>query len=90
MKFYTVLYTNEWVALPFNWIEWQGVAWEYVGSPEKIKSADVVTIRRLFTAHVRKDRFCEGLLAGMFENGHIVALFRRLKEIRKTTPDTAL
>ncbi len=72
-----------------HWGEWQDVAEEYVDSPEKIKSADVVTVQELFTTHVRKDRFCEGHLVSMFENGHIVALLRRLKEIRETTPDTA-
>ena len=64
------------------------MAVEYVDLQEKIDSADVVTLKKLFTTHVRKDRFCEGHLATMFENGHIVALLRRLKEIRETTPDT--
>jgi hypothetical protein len=36
----------------------------------------------LLTTHSRKDRFCEGHLAAMFENGHIVALLRRLRELK--------
>ncbi|QDT48935.1 hypothetical protein Pan258_29820 [Symmachiella dynata] len=59
-----------------------GTAREYVNSPGMIESSDVKTIRKLFTTHVRKDRFCEGHLATMFENGHIVALMRRLQQIR--------
>ena len=89
VEFEQILYANDWVTPKVDWVEWQDVAEEYVDSPEKIKSADVVTVQKLFTTHVRKDRFCEGHLASMFENGHIVALLRRLKEIRETTPDTA-
>ena len=74
VEFEQILYANDWVTPKVDWVEWQDVAEEYVDSPEKIKSADVVTVQKLFTTHVRKDRFCEGHLASMFENGHIVAL----------------
>ena len=89
VEFEQILYANDWVTPKVDWGEWQDVAEEYVDSPEKIKSAAVVTVQKLFTTHVRKDRFCEGHLASMFENGRIVALLRRLKEILETTPDTA-
>ena len=89
LEFLEILYANAWVTPKVDWGEWQHVAAEYVDSPEKIQSADVETVQKLFTTHVRKDRFWEGHLASMFENGHIVALLRRLKEIRETTPDTA-
>ena len=86
--YHQILHANNWHTVDFdNWPAWQDVAWEYVNSPEKINSADVVTIKKLFTTHWRKDRFAEGHLAAMFENGHIVALQRRLKEIRETNPD---
>ena len=83
-----ILCANDWVTPEVDWVQWQDVAVEYVDLQEKIDSADVVTLKKLFTTHVRKDRFCEGHLATMFENGHIVALLRRLKAIRETTPDT--
>ena len=89
VEFEQILHANDWVTPKFDWGEWQDVAEEYVDSPEKIKSADVVTVQKLLTTHVRKDRFCDGHLASMFENGHIVALLRRLKDIREITPDTA-
>ena len=88
LKFLEILYANDWVTPKVKWFEWRDVAWEYVDSPEKIKSADVVTVQKLFTTHVRQDRFSEGHLASMFENGHIVALLRRLKEILEQAPDT--
>jgi hypothetical protein len=86
-EFQAALYDNGWVAPSFDWMEWQDTAREYVGSPDRIESADAETIQRLFTTHVRKERFCEGHLAAMFENGHIVALLRRLQEIRRAMGD---
>ena len=89
-EFRRVFYANGWIApVEFHWSEWQPVANAYVESPDKVESADAMTSKKLFTTHVREDRFCKGHLASMFENGHIVALLRRLKEIRETTSDTA-
>lgn len=82
MEFHQALYDYGWVIPAFDWAEWQDSAKEFVDSPEKIQQAYVVTIQKLFTTHVRADRFCEGHLASMFENGHIVALLRRFKTIR--------
>lgn len=82
MQFVQTLYDNGWVTPAFNWTEWQESAQEFVESAQKIEKADATTILKLFTTHVRADRFCEGHLAAMFENGHVVALLRRLKVIR--------
>lgn len=82
-KFHKALYDNGWIT-PFNWTEWQETVQKYVDSPATIESTDVETIQKLFTTHVRADRFCEGHLAEMFENGHIVALLRRLRELRRS------
>jgi len=67
----------------FDWTEWQQSAREFVDSPKKIEKTAATTIQKLLTTHVRADRFCEGHLAAMFENGHIVRLLRRLKAIRE-------
>ena len=82
MEFIDVLYGNDWVTPDFDWGEWQESATRYIESREMVESADAVTIQKLLTTHVRADRFCEGHLASMFENGHIVAILRRLKVIR--------
>jgi hypothetical protein len=79
--FVQALYDNGWIET-FDWFKWQDTAAKYVDSPDLLASADAEMIRKLLTTHVRKDYFCEGHLAAMFENGHIVALLRRLKEIR--------
>lgn len=81
-KFHKALYDNDWVTPAFDWGEWQESAKKFVDLPKKIEKADATTIQKLLTTHSRKDRFCEGHLAAMFENGHIVALLRRLKVIR--------
>jgi len=81
-KFIQALYKHNWI-IPFDWSEWQHEAEKYVNDPTLLETADVETISKLFTTHVRKDRFCEGHLASMFENGHIVALLRRLKVIHQ-------
>lgn len=83
-QFIQALYSNGWVTLAFDWPEWMESARGFVESPEKIETADAKTIQKLFTTHIRLDRFCEGHLAEMFENGHFVALLRRLRKLRKS------
>lgn len=82
MEFVQVLYGNNWVTPQFDWTEWQDSAKQYIESPEMVESADAATIQKLLTTHARADRFCEGHLASMFENGHILALLQRLKVLR--------
>lgn len=79
-QFIEALYENGWV-VDFDWPSWQDEAITYVRSPDKVASADLETIRKLLTTHVRKDRFCEGHLASMVKNGHVGALLRRLGEL---------
>jgi hypothetical protein len=74
-QFQQALYDNDWIK-PFDWGAWQETAREYVEDPAKVESANAETIQKLFTTHVRKERFCEGHQAAMFENGHIVGLLR--------------
>ena len=81
-EFRQALYDNGWTPRSFEWPKWQETAQKYVAEPGRIDSADIETIKKLFTTHIRKDRFCDGHLAVMFENGHIVALLRRLQELR--------
>lgn len=81
--FQQALYDNGWITPSFDWGEWQDTAREHVEQPEKTDCADATAIQKLLTTHVRKERFCEGHLAAMFENGHVLALLKRLKAIRE-------
>ena len=65
----------------FDWSKWQDEAIKYVNNPNLIENVDIQTIQKLLTLHMRKERFCEGHLIDMIDNGHIVALLRRLKAI---------
>lgn len=65
---------------PFNWPDWvEGT--RLVENPALLRNASLPTLRKLLTAHVRADRFTEGHLAAMFENGQIVMILKRLAEI---------
>ena len=81
-RFVKVLYEEGFI-ISFDWTKWQDEAQKYCLEPEKWKTADLATIQKLLTTHVRKDRFCEGHLAAMLKDGHIVAILKRLKEIRE-------
>lgn len=81
-RFVKALHTNGWV-VPFDWISWKDTAAQLVNSPALLASADEGTLRKLITTHIRQDRFCEGHLAAMFENGHFVQILQRLKKIRE-------
>src|SRR5262249_33045330 len=83
-EFVQALYDNGWITPSFGWGAWQDEASEYVEKPAKIDSTDADISQKLLATHVRLERFCGGHLAGMFENGHIVALLRRLRKISST------
>ena len=76
------LYDNGWI-YDFDWPAWGATAERYVERPALLRDADLATIRKLFTTHVRADRFTEGHLAAMARCGHLVALLRRLQELRE-------
>ncbi len=83
MEFYRDLYSHHFI-VDFDWSSWQHVAIEYFQNPELITTADLTTIRRLFTIHIRKDRFCEGHLLSVLESGHITMMLQRLATIYKS------
>lgn len=66
---------------PFDWSSWQGEAERLIENPAALERADLDTLQKLLTLHIRKDRFCEGHLEAMRECGHLVAILRRIGEI---------
>ena len=81
-EFISTLY-EQGMIIPFDWRSWSEEAERYQTDPEALEAADLLTLRKLLTAHVRADRFVEGHLASVFESGHITAILRRLKQIRE-------
>lgn len=80
--FVKVLYAHDFV-VRFDWMSWQEQAQTYQDDPGALAQADLLTIRKLLTLHVRQDRLVEGHLASVLEGGHVAAILRRLKRIRE-------
>lgn len=68
--------------LIFDWSAWQDEANRYVLHPEQLRSADILTLRKLLTLHIRKERFCEGHFGAVIDSGHIKRILEQLKELR--------
>ncbi|MEI7706386.1 MAG: DUF6508 domain-containing protein [Deltaproteobacteria bacterium] len=81
--FVDALYDNGWVA-PFEGGSFQAQAEEYFEKPDRLDTADLDTLRRLLTLHVRKDRFADGHLLSMFQTGHMQAILRRLRSLHES------
>jgi len=81
-RFHQCLYDNNWI-FSFDWPKWQDEAERLFDSPELLEKADLETIRKLLTLHARKERFCEGHLSGIFKEGHLTNILRRLRVLRQ-------
>ncbi|MEO8541199.1 MAG: DUF6508 domain-containing protein, partial [bacterium] len=82
LEFVRACATHGWVTPGFNWNAWSVTARSYVDEPGLLEAADLSTIQKLITTHVRANRFIEGHLAAVIENGHFAAILVRLHEIR--------
>ena len=80
-KFVSALYRHG-LIIPFEWRGWKEEAKQYQIDSEALATADLLTILKLFTLHVRTDRFAEGHLAQVYEKGHLTAILQRLKQLR--------
>ncbi len=81
-EFVHLLYDSN-IIFSFDWPSWGKEAEKYYENPDELSRADLMILRKLMLVHVRQDRFCEGHLLAMFNEGHINAILRRLKEIRE-------
>ena len=81
-EFIDALHRQDMIIL-FDWTSWRKEAERYQTDSEALETADLLTLRKLLTVHVRAERFAEGHLASVFESGHITAILHRLKQIRE-------
>ena len=79
-EFVTACYEEHFVQ-PFDWGEWSGRDDCDLTSPEFIARADLVGIIKMLTTHIRVDRFCDGHLLSAMENGTILRILERLRNI---------
>ena len=84
LAFELALYEHHFI-VELDWEFWQRHAEEYYRNPDLLATADIPTLRRILTVHVRKDRLCEGHLARMFTSGQITGILHRLRDIAEET-----
>jgi hypothetical protein len=72
------------ITFPFDWLSWQDEAVRLHKNRDLISKTDLLSLRKLLTTHLRKDRYSGGHFAQMVQAGHITAILRRLKQIRDT------
>jgi hypothetical protein len=73
-------YEHDWV-YSFDWPEWQDEAKRLSDDPSLLRDATIATLRKLITAHIRKERFCEGHLRSARHAGALTAILCRLREL---------
>ena len=81
LAFHKALYREKMIVV-FDWNSWGEETKRYQSDLDALAKADLLTVRKLLTAHTRADRFVEGHLVSLFESGHIIAVLRRLEAIR--------
>ncbi len=72
----------------FDWVHWEPEALRYYRELGRLETADMATLRRLLTFHIRKNVTCEGHLAEMLRDGHVQAILRRLEALPGEAVDT--
>ena len=79
--FVRLAYDDGWVLAGFDWPSWdEGRA--IAGDPDRVKTVDLLTIRKIITALVRNERFCDGSLQAAHGRGVIQAILQRIEQLR--------
>ena len=80
--FVEAAYAAGWV-IPLDWSAWMGTeeAKELVTSSARISTASEEQIAKLLTAHIRGDKFTDGVLLRAFESGLLGAVVRRAETL---------
>ena len=79
-RFQHALYDQN-IVFSFDWSAWEEKKY-YAENNDALADADLLTLRKLLTAHIRSDRFVEGHFGAVVESGHIAAILRRLQQLR--------
>lgn len=80
-RFIKTLYEENFV-ISFDWLAWQDEAKRFIYNPTSLNLADIYILNKLLTTHVRQERFCSGHLAKIINNGHILAIVKRIAAIK--------
>jgi len=79
LAFSRTLGKHGWIVV-FDWMSWTGDARRLVET-DGLERADLLTLRKLLTLLVRRDRFVEGSLGEAFESGLVVRILYRLRAL---------
>ncbi len=80
VDFIKALYYNNWL-INTRWQDWTGIAESHLGHWELLEEADIETIRKILTVHVRIDRLFPGDIADIISKGYMLAIFKRIKAL---------
>ncbi len=79
-EFVTACYEEHFVQ-PFDWGKWSKRHKDGVTSDSLIAEADLTTIIKMLTVHIRADRFCDGYFLSVMRDGTILKILERLRDI---------
>ncbi|HEX8172019.1 MAG TPA: DUF6508 domain-containing protein [Thermoanaerobaculia bacterium] len=75
---------------PFDWGSWvQEQAAGLLDDPAALDAADLDTLRRLVTAHIRMDRFADGHLDEVLASGYMDRAIERARQLLAAREGTA-
>lgn len=80
--FMEALYEHHWM-YPFDWMNrvWQKRMFAMRDDPARMARARLETMRKMLITYARADRFCDGALVEACEQGYVLAILRRVKEL---------
>jgi hypothetical protein len=80
-NFFQYVYNHGFVIKDFNWEAWTDEAVSYLENRQKLKTADMGTLYKIITTHIKADQFIEGHYDAIIENGFLADVLERIKEI---------
>ncbi|MBN1521546.1 MAG: hypothetical protein JW928_03350 [Candidatus Aureabacteria bacterium] len=81
-EFIYELYSEGFI-IAFNWPKWKKEGEKLIQDRRRIEKANLVTLQKLLTMHVRMERFREGYLASIIKSGHMRDILKRIEAIRR-------
>lgn len=64
--------------IAFDWSNWD--EGRKIASSQDFEDKDTITLLKLISAFIRNNRFCDGALAGQFENKSIEKILKQIKK----------
>ncbi len=78
---YQYLFNNGFVLGDFDWEAWSEQALSFEQNRHTLQNADLPTLYKILTVHMRADRLMEGHFDSIIENGFLADVLERMKDI---------